>query len=223
MLTTIRQRLILFIALFVVISAIGMFAASRFVLGNSCDRTYGGGSECDKGFKIKKEVRIKDTDNFAETVSDVQKGQVFTFRIVVENIGDVDGKDLEMIDELPAELEKVDGSLTEDIEVIDNGDDNDVNGCTAEGNAVKVFCIKVKVKDAQYQTGVQKCVVNLARLKGDMNEDGNKETIATDTATVCYGKGITELPKTGASDTLLATILGLSMVAGGVLLKKRLA
>ncbi|MEK7595486.1 MAG: LPXTG cell wall anchor domain-containing protein [Patescibacteria group bacterium] len=218
MTTLLTKKLIVLALIFAIGIVATVYSFTILSFANSCDRTYGGGKECDRGFRIEKKVKVNGADKFEDKVEGVKKGDVLTFRIVVTNIGDVDGKDLEVIDSLPKELEKLTGSLTEVIEVIDNGDDTKVDGCSGVGNAVKVFCITARVKDIEYQTGVQKCVVNEVKLKDE--EDGKLKTVASDTATVCYGYGLKELPKTGSEDTVLFTIYGVGLVLTGLFLKR---
>lgn len=177
---------------------------SKLASANSCERTYGGGLICDRGFRVNKEVKVgsRDSSNeYSDSVT-VQKGETFTFRIKVKNVGDVDGEDLNLVDILPDELKLVRGDLTHEISTIDNGD-------------TREFTIEAVVKDSEFESGKTKCVTNTAKLKGDLNEDGNKETLDSDTAVVCYGKTIKELPKTGSED-FAAAILGAGMILAGV-------
>ena len=196
---------------FVVASFVAMYAINKFVFANSCEPTYGGGLECEEGFNLVKEVKRgkigDESDDYDKSVEGVKKGEIVTFRITIENTGEIDGEDLEMEDNLPEHLDKTFGSLTEDIEVLDNGDSIE-------------FFIEVKVKDSEFEAGVSRCAINEARLKGDLNEDGNKETIDSDTAVVCYGDNVTELPKTGNEDVVIYTLYGLGMIIIGLGIKR---
>ena len=220
----ISKNLIFSLSLALVVTA-SVIAFSQFNKASaaSCERTYGGGLNCDRMVRLRKEVRLNDGDSFKETITNVQKGQIFTFRISVVNNGDVDLKDLDLTDELPKELELVSngGSLSNHIDVLDNSSDVSINGCSTNSNAAKVYCLRARIKDTSFAQGVQKCVVNLARLKGSLdNDSSNRQTLATDTAVVCFGQGLTQLPKTGGEGTIAYTVLGLGMFLVGLVIKR---
>jgi uncharacterized repeat protein (TIGR01451 family) len=122
-------RLIVLVVAFTAILGASLYAVNVFVFAHSCERTYGGGKECDRSLKITKEVS-KDQDglnknkHYSDSVilKSNERNNLVTFRIEVENKGDVDEKDLQVIDKLPEQFTKVEGALTEDIDRIDNGD-----------------------------------------------------------------------------------------------------
>ncbi|MBI4091533.1 hypothetical protein HY419_02140, partial [candidate division WWE3 bacterium] len=139
---------------------------------------------------------------FSDSIENVGKDETFTFRIKIENVGDLDGEDLEFKDELPDELKKISGALSEDIEVLDNGDEI-------------VFCIEAQVEDDEFESGVNKCVINRAVLRGELDSHDGKDSIS-DEAVVCFGEKLKELPVTGSEDVILYTLYGLGLILIGL-------
>lgn len=205
-------RVIALVVAFTVVLGVSLYTVNKLVFANSCERTYGGGKECDRSLKITKEVskdqdKLNKNKDYSDSIilKSNERNKLVTFRIEVENKGDVDEEDLKVIDKLPEVFEKVEGALTEEIERIDNGD--------------KItYYITVRVKSSAFDEG--RCVVNEVRLRGDMNDEGGDETIDTDTATVCFGREITQLPKTGNEEAVVATLLGFGLIATGFGLRK---
>ncbi|OGC50724.1 hypothetical protein A2716_01660 [candidate division WWE3 bacterium RIFCSPHIGHO2_01_FULL_40_23] len=208
MFNTYTKKLILGISTFIVLSVAGMVFMNKVIFANSCERTYGGGLECDRGLDIEKVVRIGDSGSFSESVN-ADKGDIITFKITIKNTGDVDIEDLEFKDILPDELELIEGDLTQKFERIDNGNDKKI-----------VIYIKAKVKDSEFKSGVAECVTNVAKVEADIDEDGDKDK-KSDSASVCFGKAVKELPKTGPEQTIPMTLYGLGMIITGLGLKKR--
>lgn len=176
--------------------------------------SYGGG-DCivNKSFDIEKKVRIKGDKSWKDKVTGVTEDDEVEFRIVVKNntdsgdVDDVEFDNMRMHDFLPDELAKLSGDLTEDWDNFKPGEE-------------RTFYITVKVNSEEYdRTDFSKCVVNEAVAKYDDNEE------ASDTATVCYENGevlsIEELPRTGATSTVVLTLLGLTSITSGFALKKR--
>lgn len=203
MLKTYNQKIVASVIGFTAILAVAMFGLSKIVLADDCGGPYGGGT-CTEGYRIKKEVKkLEESDSaYSKVTKDVKKGHQVVFKITVKNVGEVDGRDLVAEDTLPNELVLVDGDLSKDIHDLDEGESTD-------------YTIKAYVKDSEYQAGVSKCVVNVVKLKADLNDDGHKETIGSDAATVCYGTTVSELPKTGAADTIAFTLVGLGLIVVG--------
>jgi len=170
-----------------------------------CKSNYGGGETCilNKRFDIEKKVRKDGDDTWKDKVTNVKENEVVEFKIKVKNEGEVKVNDMEMIDKLPKEMEKVGGSgLTESWDDFDPGD-------------TKTFIIRAVVKDSEFdRDNFEKCVVN----KAEVEYKGDEE--ASDTATVCFNnKGVTELPKTGGN-SMLYGVLGLGLASLGVVSKK---
>lgn len=170
-----------------------------------CEANYGGGETCiyNKNFDIEKKVRKEGDDSWKDKVTNVKEGEVVEFKIKVKNDGEVKVNDMEMIDKLPKEMERVGGDgLTEYWGDFEPGE-------------TKTFTIKAAVKDSEYdRKNFEKCVVN----KAEVEYKGDGE--ASDTATVCYSdKEVTELPKTGGSSMVYGA-LGLGFVALGAVSKK---
>lgn len=170
-----------------------------------CEANYGGGETCiyNKNLDIEKKVRKEGDGSWKDKVTNVKEGEVVEFKIKVKNDGEVKVNDMEMIDKLPKEMERVGGDgLTEYWGDFEPGE-------------TKTFTIKAVVKDSEYdRKNFEKCVVN----KAEVEYKGDGE--ASDTATVCYSdKEVTELPKTGGSSMVYGA-LGLGLVALGAVSKK---
>jgi len=168
-----------------------------------------GEDEYETRFKITKEVRVAGETSWKDKVTDVKENEIVEFRITVKNKSDDEADkadDLETKDMLPDEMEKVGGAgLTEEFDDFEPG-------------ATKTFIITAVVKDSEYDRDVkfEKCVVNKVELRQD------DDFIGSDTATVCYGNiKPSELPKTGAVDTL--AIVGLGLLTAGFVTKKKLS
>ncbi len=187
------------------VAVVGFVSMGSVVYADSCDSNYGGGSTCDKSFKVIKQVRKSGDNSWKDKVTGVDEDEVVEFRITVENTGDVDANDMKIEDFLPKEMERVGGDgLTEEWDNFSN--DND-----------KVFVIKARVKDSEYdREDFDKCVVN----KVELTQDGDFK--GSDTATVCYNNDdeVTELPKTGAETNVLAVVSGLGLAIAGFAIKK---
>lgn len=173
----------------------------------SCESNYGGGETCiyNKNFKIEKKVRLEGDNSWKDKVTDVDEGDVIEFKITIENSGEVETDEMKFEDFLPDELEKISGDLTEAWDNFKPGDK-------------KTFRIKVKVSADEFdrKDEFEKCVVN----KAEVRYDGIKE--GSDTATVCYGDiELKELPKTGATSTIVLTMLGSTLVGAGTFLNKK--
>ncbi|HSX39705.1 MAG TPA: LPXTG cell wall anchor domain-containing protein [Candidatus Saccharimonadales bacterium] len=204
--TNVKNLIVVALSAGVLFAAVGTTKAYA-----DCESNYGGGETCNKerSFTISKKVRIakdsgSDKENeWKDKVTDVNKGDTIEFRITVKNTGNASASDMEMIDKLPEELQKLGGSgLTEEWD--DFGK-----------NTTKTFYIIVQVKNSEFDNAnFDKCVVNKATLK----HKGDK--VGSDTATVCYGNGTpTELPKTGGPAIEL-TLIGLGLIGLAVLIKK---
>jgi hypothetical protein len=176
-----------------------------------CEPNYGGGETCvyNKRFEIEKEVRFEGDNEWKDKITNVKEGDVVEFRIRITNLSDEDSEDyvdfdnMEMKDILPDELYRI------------AGDQLEVEWNDFEPGETKEFIIKVKVEANEYDRNesFEKCVVNKAEVYWDGTFEGS------DTATVCYGKGVpTELPETGFESTL--ALIGAGFVATGFVLSK---
>ncbi len=210
------QRVIYKLNLILLASAIIGFLLIIVVPGRAyatgCTTPYGGGTTCviNKSFKIVKEVRIEGDDDYEEKVTGVEEGDVIEFKITVENTTDDGGvsgvsfDNMKIKDNLPDELIKLSGDLTEEWDDFEPGDKKTVK-------------IKVKVDKKEFDDeNFEKCVVNRVELTYDGDYEGS------DTATVCYENGdkeIKELPETGATGTVMLLGLGLSSIVSGIVLK----
>ncbi len=208
-----KLNLVLFAFLVTGLLIVVLFPREAFATSKHCDEVYGGGETCivNKSFEIEKKVRLKDEGDYKDKISGVEEGDTIEFRITVKNRSKSDdGVDeskltfdnMRMEDILPSELEWVSGDLTEEWDDFKPGE--------------RKFTIRAKIVSDEFDRDGDwsKCVVN----KAEVSYDGDFE--GSDTATVCYGdEEITELPETGASSTLLMTILGLSSIASGLFLK----
>ena len=205
---TFRTKVAISISVFTVSTLIALFSMNRLAFANSCDRTYGGGLDCERGMDIEKTVIVGDyrdkSGDFKKSVNVSKGDQVVTFKIVVKNTGDTDIKNVIYSDSLPSEFEFIDGTLREDIGTLDNGDQN----------GKRTFYILARVKNSEFVKGIAKCVVNTAKIKYTLNGDKEKKS----SASVCYG--ITGLPKTGPADTAALVLTGISMIGLGFSLKR---
>lgn len=199
------------IVLALIIVVFAFVGSVRVYADSDCEDIYGGGQICevDRRFKITKEVRISGDNSWKDKVTDVRKGETVEFRITVKNKSDDEADeadDLETKDFLPDEMSKIGGNgLTEEFDNFHPGE-------------TKTFIITAKVKDSEYDRDVkfEKCVVNKVELRWKGDFEGS------DTATVCYGNiEPSELPKTGAVDTL--AIIGLGFLTVGFVTKKKLS
>ena len=196
------------------INLIGIFATLSLLLTLSTKPVLAGQygdddcDECSK-FRITKEVRVAGESSWKDKVTDVKKGETVEFRITIKNKSNDEADeatDLKTQDFLPDEMTKIGGNgLTESFGDFHPG-------------ATKTFIITAKVKDSEYNRDVkfEKCVVNKVELRWKGDFEGS------DTATVCYGNiEPSELPKTGAIDTL--AIVGLGLLTAGFVTKKKLS
>lgn len=166
----------------------------------SCSGSYGSSTCSDSGFDLTKKVSFKD-EEVKQKLTGIKKGDVFKYTFKVENRTD-ETKTLKLVDNLPAELERVGGiGFTEEV--------------TLDKNSSVKLVMEVKVKDSEFEnkTNFEKCVVNTAKL---YKEDALKESSS---ATVCYGEGVANsLPETGPND--IFAIIGLVLASAGIVIRK---
>lgn len=195
---------ILFITL--VLGALLLVVLPGKVFADECESDGPYGEICNKTFEVEKKVKIEGGDVWKDKVINVKEDETILFRITIKNIGDVKVDDMKMEDFLPDELKRIGGSgLTEYWDDFEPGEE-------------KEFEIEVKINSEEFDRDVEfeKCVVN----KAEATYDGTLE--GSDTATVCYGTlEIEELPETGATSTVVFTILGLALVTSGIYFKKK--
>ncbi|MFZ2664089.1 MAG: hypothetical protein WAX66_01900 [Patescibacteria group bacterium] len=195
------------------IKLIGIFATLSILLTLSTKPVFAGQygedecDDCNTRFRITKEVRTSGDTSWKDKVTDVKEGEIVEFRVTVKNKSDDetdDADNMETKDFLPDEMEKVGGNgLTEEFDDFNPGE-------------TRTFIITAKVKGSEYDRDVkfEKCVVNKVELRWEDDYEGS------DTATVCYGNiEPSELPKTGAVDTL--AIVGLGFLTIGFITKKK--
>lgn len=200
--------------LIVSVSVLGVVALANplgtnnvYAYGN-CEANYGGGETCilNKSFEVTKKVRIEGDNSWKDKVIGVAIDEIVEFRIRVKNVGEVEVDNMKMEDFLPDEMIFLDNEgLTQEW-------DNFSPGETQE------FKIKARIKDSEFdRENFEKCIVN----KVEIDYDGNFE--GSDTATVCYGDAeITELPETGPTASIAFSVIGLGLISGGTLVKKKL-
>lgn len=197
---------ILFISL--AVGALILIAMPNKASAEECeaDGPYGENCIYNKSFELDKKVRVEGDDDWEDKVTDVEEDEIIEFEIEIENVGEVEVDDMRMEDFLPDELKRVGGDgLTEYWDDFEPGEK-------------KRFVIKAKIKDEEFDREIdfEKCIAN----KAEVEYDGDFES--SDVAIVCYGRyEIEELPETGVTSTAIYTALGLTLVATGVVLKKK--
>jgi len=168
-----------------------------------CSGSYGSGSCSNSGYNLTKRVSVKD-ESGKQKITGIKKGQVFKYTFNVENKTN-ETKTLKLIDNLPKELERVNGiGFTEEVKLEKN-------------SSVKLY-MEVKVKDSEFEnkSNFEKCVVNTAELY----KDGSKKESSS--ATVCYGEGVANtLPETGANE--IFALIGLVLASAGIVIRKSIA
>lgn len=197
---------ILFISL--IAGAILLVIVPSDVFAEECESDGPYGEICiyNKSFELDKKVKKEGDDVWKDKVIDVEKDEIVIFEIEIENVGEVEVDNMRLEDFLPDELKRVGGSgLTEYWDDFEPGEK-------------KTFEIEVKINDEEFDRDVEfeKCVVN----KAEVEYDGDFES--SDAAVVCYGNAqIKELPETGATSTVIYSALGLTLIASGIVLKKK--
>jgi hypothetical protein len=185
----------IFLINLIVLSTVFAFNANA-----SCSGSYGSSTCSDSGFDLTKKVSFKD-EEAKQKLTGIKKGDVFKYTFKIENKTD-ETKTLKLVDNLPAELERVGGiGFTEEV--------------TLDKKSSVKLVMEVKVKDSEFdnKTNFEKCVVNTAHL---YKEDAKKESSS---ATVCYGEGVAKtLPETGPND--IFALVGLVLASAGIVIRQ---
>jgi len=171
-----------------------------FAFNANASGSYGSSTCSDSGFDLTKKVSFKD-EEAKQKLTGIKKGDVFKYTFKIENKTD-ETKTLKLVDNLPAELERVGGiGFTEEV--------------TLDKKSSVKLVMEVKVKDSEFdnKTNFEKCVVNTAHL---YKEDAKKESSS---ATVCYGEGVAKtLPETGPND--IFALVGLVLASAGIVIRQ---
>lgn len=194
------------------------FTPSR-ALARECFTQYGGGEICTSDnprLEVNKEVynpdKKKYQDNIKKDEHTFEKSDRIYFKIKVKNTGDIEIKNIDLVDNMPSILEysKGDGDDSNDGTKV-SFDDFDLKPGESE-----TFEFSAKVKS----TGIDPdedyvCVANVAKAKGERKDNGEKEDDA-DYANFCIEmrrgrvlslkESITRLPTTGFIDLNTALI-----------------
>ncbi|MEK7595267.1 MAG: hypothetical protein AAB443_01570 [Patescibacteria group bacterium] len=158
--------------------------------------------------KVKKMVKLDGTKDYKENLSNVSVGDTLVFKIDVKNTGEKDVVDIEVFDELPIEFKVLDGELIKELERLPD-------------NQKFSYTIRVKVKETGKVLS-NDCVENKVKAKADINGNGSREKLSSDTVKVCFSGSLKRLPKTGTESLLIGSLIGLSLLTLGKLLQTRL-
>ncbi len=197
---------VLFTVFILGVIAIVLLPKKAFAAECTPDGAYGETCVYDKRFEVSKKVRLEGDDTWKDKVIDVKDGEIIEFRIKIKNVGELEVDDMKMTDYLPEELFRTGGDgLTE-------------YWSDFEADSSETFIIQARIRREEFDRddNFEKCIVNKAKAE----YDGDK--VGSDTATVCYGDRIEELPETGATMTEALTIMSLVSTGLGLSLKKRL-
>ena len=168
-----------------------------------CETQYGGNEVCVTTGQLQINKKIWDSgnnewvDNLYITSHKFQTGDTVRFKLTVKNVGDNTLHNVKVVDSLPGFLfftGTTDSEFT--IDYLDPDETED-------------FEVEARVVSESQLTVNEACDVNTAEADSDEDEHDK------DTAKLCVTKkvlGVTTLPKTGPTNTLL--ILSLSLFAG---------
>ena len=182
---------------------LALFAAKSVSADVRCETQYGGNEVCvtTGQLQINKKVWDPDNsdwvDNLYITSHKFQTGDTVRFKLTVKNVGDNTLHNVKVIDTLPNFLFFTGTTASEF--TIDHLDPDETED----------FEVEARVVSESQLTVNEACDVNIAEANSDEDEHDK------DTAKLCVTKqvlGVTTLPKTGPTNTLL--ILSLSLFAG---------
>lgn len=182
---------------------LALFAAKSVSAAVRCETQYGGNEVCvtTGQLQINKKVWDPDNsdwvDNLYITSHKFQTGDTVRFKLTVKNVGDNTLHNVKVIDTLPNFLFFTGTTASEF--TIDHLDPDETED----------FEVEARVVSESQLTVNEACDVNIAEANSDEDEHDK------DTAKLCVTKqvlGVTTLPKTGPTNTLL--ILSLSLFAG---------
>lgn len=201
-------KLIVSVSILGVVSLTSQMSINSVYASGNCEANYGGGETCilNKSFEVTKKVRIEGDNSWKDKVIEVEPDQIVEFRIRVKNVGEVEVDNMKMEDFLPDEMIFLDNEgLTQEWD-------------NFSPDETREFKIKARIKDSEFdRENFEKCIVNKVEIEYDGNFEGS------DTATVCYGDvEITELPETGATQSIVLSVAGLGFIFVGTLIKKKL-
>lgn len=195
-----------------IVASVTSLTIASMAMGNVYAQSYGGGTDTrNRSFSVRKEVRFKGDNEWFKRIGGVKKGDIVEFRIRVENTGDSTVNDMKLTDFLPSEMIRTGGDAL--IEQWDNFRDG----------TTQTFEIEAQVKDSEFSNIelTENCVVNRAKVERFFENEWTE--VGSAAATVCYGDNslvVRELPKTGATETVALSILGIGFIALGLFLKK---
>lgn len=191
-----------------ILGVLAIVLLPKKVFAEECEPNGAYGETCtyEKSFEVSKKVRLEGDDTWLDKIVGVKDNEVIEFRIKIKNVGEVEVDDMKMTDYLPEELFRTGGSGLTEYWSDFSPDDSET------------FIIKARIRKEEFdrEDSFEKCVVNKAKAE----QDGDK--VGSDTATVCYGDEIKELPETGATMTEAFTILGLVSTGLGLAIKRRI-
>ena len=186
-----------------IVLGLGLLTAKDASAAVRCETQYGGNEVCvtTGQLQINKKIWNSDNsewvDNLSLTSHKFQTGDTVRFKLAVKNVGDNTLHNVKIVDTLPNFLFFTGTTASEfKIDYLNPDESRD-------------FEVEARVVSESQLTVDQACDVNTAEATSDEDEHDK------DTAQICVTKkvlGVTTLPKTGPTNTLL--ILSLSLFAG---------
>lgn len=218
-----QSMLNLFASLSGIVLLLAVFSPSLVFADTSCTPIYGGGEKCEtKQLSLDKKVKNPSTGVMVEnlTLNDpkYKPGETVTFEVTVTNTGNTNFGSVAVTDTLPDYLEFVSGpgSYNSSNKQLSYTIIN-LNAGASDRQQVNARVVSASSLPADKNTLCEPefHLTNFAKAKADSSE-------ASDTAKFCIQKqviGVTAVPKTGASEIVLAS-LGMFGAFGYVILKK---
>jgi uncharacterized repeat protein (TIGR01451 family) len=194
-----------------------------------CFTQYGGGETCvdrDAKIKVNKEIYNPKTKDWEDHISSSQyqfeADEKIRFRITVKNVGDIEIKDIRVVDVLPDFVSYKDG----DGDKISKGKEVEFDKFDLEPGEDKDFEFRVKVASSGILPKDDKiCLSNIAKAKGVRSDKESEKEDAVDYANFCIDlpsksskEKIKYLPKTGFD--FVPAILSAGLVIAGLGIKK---
>jgi uncharacterized repeat protein (TIGR01451 family) len=212
----------------VILSAVTPMLFATQAKADQCFTQYGGGETCvenkDAKIKVNKEIYNPETRDWEDHISSsshkFEAEDKIRFRITVKNIGDIEIKDIRVVDVLPDFISYKDG----DGDKISNGREVEFDKFDLDAGDSKDFEFRVKVANNGILPKDDKiCLSNIAKAKGVRADDEDKKEDAVDYSNFCIGlpsksdkEKITYLPKTGFDIVPAALSAGLVFVGLGI-------
>ena len=224
-----------FSTLILAIVMLGVFSSTSYAK-QICTTQYGGGETCiniadNPDLEIDKTIYNPKSGEYESDIKSsggsypyiFESSDKIKFRITVKNVGDIEIKDINAYDALPAFL------------VYDSGDGDD----RKDGKEVKFeigdlkpdekksFTFKAKIENDGISPKSDKiCLSNFVTAKGKRADDLKKSEDTADSANFCITLGkvlgsskekITKLPTTGSEDFLIPAVsVGLILIGFGI-------